>query len=197
MTAGAVAVSGDSASSAGHPLPSSTAPAAPAAAELDAFVQCLDGLVQRCFTLLRDQLKRRLVPLLADCMLQPDAASRQGSSSGSALLLDEQQQQQQEEEAAVAAATAGNASSPQPGSPPPAAGVVVAGAAAACAVSAEAALLHFRVWAEIVGVLHAALVALRAAGVPRDLRAALVQQVCRLMLAVARTAVCCRCMCMC
>lgn len=72
------------------------------------------------------------------------------------------------------------------------AGAAVGGAAAASRKEAEAVLMNFRSWSELVGVLHAAVVALRGAGVPRALTAALVQQV-RLTLWLTPPACCIVC----
>jgi hypothetical protein len=133
---------------------------------LEGFLLCLDQLVQQAFTLLRDQLKRRLSPLLADCVTPIDT---DGVDDGSGS------QRQGEAGNQAAAAPAGDEEATEPLSP--SAGAAVAGAAAASAAHAEAALLTYRSWSELTGVLHAATVALRAAHVPRALRAAIIEQV--------------------
>lgn len=146
------------------------------AAPLGAFMLCLDHLVQHAYILLRDQLKRRLTPLLGDCISPDDDSMLSGPAAGSAAA------EGGDSATAVAAAPAGASQEgedggQQPQSPAAAAGTAVAGSAAESAAHAEAALMNFRSWSELVGVLHAALVALRAAHVPRALRAALMQQV--------------------
>lgn len=121
------------------------------AAPLGAFMLCLDHLVQHAYILLRDQLKRRLTPLLADCispdndsMLSPAAGSGAPGAADSATAA-----------AAVAAAPAGSDQDGevggQPQSPAAAASTAVAGSAAESAAHAEAALLNFR---RCVIVLH-------------------------------------------
>jgi hypothetical protein len=174
----------------------STAAAAAAAAEtvrspasLQVLLLCLDTLVQRSFTMLRDQLKRRLAPLLSDCMVHPgltetaaaaavgvpDSLTAAAAAVGAAFSggsLAESGQPNNSSSSSSSSSNDNNRLSSGEG-----AGAAVAGAAAASAAEAEAALLCYRSWSEVVGVMHAAVVALRGAGMPRALTAALVQQV--------------------
>ncbi|WIA43910.1 hypothetical protein OEZ86_010316 [Tetradesmus obliquus] len=163
---------------------------------------------RRSFMLLRDQLKRRLAPLLSDCMVHPGLTTLGGPDSSGLVGPDSSLTGQaglragpdslgltgqagltagpdslmhQPDSSSSSSSSSSNGSSrlssgrDSPRSPP--AGAAVAGAAAASAAEAEAALLCYRSWSEVVGVMHAAVVALRGAGVPRALTAALVQQV--------------------
>jgi hypothetical protein len=145
---------------------------------------CLDTLVQRSFTMLRDQLKRRLAPLLSDCMVHPGLTEARAAAAvgvpdslaaaaavGAAFAGDSLAESGQFNNTSSSSNDNSRLSSSE------GAGAAVAGAAAASAAEAEAALLCYRSWSEVVGVMHAAVVALRGAGVPRALTAALVQQV--------------------
>ncbi|KAF6256195.1 hypothetical protein COO60DRAFT_141335 [Scenedesmus sp. NREL 46B-D3] len=142
--------------------------------------------------MLRDQLKRRLAPLLSDCMVHPGLTTGPDSSSAgldpSGLGLTGPDSLAMQQAASTGFGSHSGPSQPDgsssstlssgqamPGSPPAAA--AVAGSAAASAAEAEVALLCYRSWSEVVGVMHAAVVALRGAGVPRALTAALVRQV--------------------
>jgi hypothetical protein len=142
-------------------------------ASLQVLLLCLDTVVQRSFTMLRDQLKRRLAPLLSDCMVHPgltaDFAADPDSLTAAAAG------------AGSSSSSSGDSSSGDAAPHSPRGGAAVAGAAAASAAAAETALLCYRSWSEVVGVMHAAVVALRGAGVPRALTAALVQQVRRVL----------------
>ena len=89
-----------------------------AAAPFDGFLLCLDQLVQHSYSLLRDQLKRRLTPLLADCI----------SPENNVMTV---------------AVGDGCAAGEQPLSPS-AAGAAVAGSAAESPAHAEAALMNYR-----------------------------------------------------
>lgn len=46
-----------------------------ASADVDGFMQALDVIIQRAFVVLRDQLKRRVAPLLANCLMGPTAVA--------------------------------------------------------------------------------------------------------------------------
>jgi hypothetical protein len=106
-----------------------------AAAPLAAFMLCLDHLVQHSYILLRDQLKRRLTPLLADCVSPNSDNVMTGSYDTDAMRAPASY--------SAAAAAAAVASAGQPLSPS-AAGAAVAGSAAESAAHAEAALMNYR-----------------------------------------------------
>jgi hypothetical protein len=110
-----------------------------AEAPLGAFLLCLDLLVQHAYALLRDQLKRRLTPLLAECV-SPDSDLDLGSGPTGPQAADGTT-------AAAAAAAAGDEGQIEgQGQPlsPSTAGAAVAGAAAESHAHAEAALMNYR-----------------------------------------------------
>jgi hypothetical protein len=71
-TAPATAASGAAAVDGSRDSPAASMDSVHPAAPLGAFLLCLDLLVQHAYVLLRDQLKRRLTPLLAECV-SPDS----------------------------------------------------------------------------------------------------------------------------
>lgn len=136
------AAAGSSSSSRSSPTPAASMDSLHAAAPLDAFLLSLDGLVQHAFILLRDQLKRRLTPLLADCVspennvmpvsdmaLVTPAGTEGGNGSGGGAAGQQ-----------GAGASAGEPISPTM------AGAAVGGSAAASHAHAEAALMTYRRW---------------------------------------------------
>jgi hypothetical protein len=102
-----------------------------AAAPLAAFMLCLDHLVQHSYILLRDQLKRRLTPLLADCVSPDNHNVMAASGSYHNDIMGAPASDS-------AAAAAGQPLSPS------AAGAAAAGSTAESAAHAEAALMNFR-----------------------------------------------------
>lgn len=165
------------------PLPRSVSIPEP----LGEFVHALDTIVQGAFLDIRDQLRRRLLPLLANCMTLADVAS--------SISVDFQEQQAAASSSSPPLAADGQRGPPHSGAPNtdspfaaaaagPAAGAADSGGGSGfrdalfvADAQKEAEMEVFRDWAEIVSVLSGAAHVLREQQVPRPLVTALFRQV--------------------
>jgi len=140
----AAAAAAGNGSSRCSPTPAASMDSLHGAAPLDAFLLGLDGLVQHAFILLRDQLKRRLTPLLADCV-SPENYQCVMPVSDMALLTPAGTEGGVGSGGGAAGEQAAGASAAEPISPTMA-GAAVGGSAAASHAHAEAALMTYRRW---------------------------------------------------
>ncbi|KAI8472145.1 MAG: hypothetical protein J3K34DRAFT_520030 [Monoraphidium minutum] len=144
--------------SGGAAAPPAAAPAPAGPDPLDEFVGALDAAMQRAYYAFRDQLRRRLLPLLANCMQQVGG----GTASTTASMGGSMSEGDAATAAAVAAAAAAGARPSAGGAP--------------FLASADSMLEAYRDWSELGAALAAAVGALRAAGVPEPLTRELMRQ---------------------
>jgi hypothetical protein len=157
---------------------SSSSQAPPVAPEeLRALLSTLEVMVLRSYARVRDQLKRRLTPLLSQCMSSPSPSGSLSTSSSAtsfptapapAVEAAAGAGAEGEEEAGTTSrGSSGGGALPK---------TVIVGNAIVGREEGEAELGAYKCWAELVGVLHSGLATLRSAGVPREVVAALMQQ---------------------